>query len=252
MTLRVLIVDDEPVARRGLRRLLSAHTDVKVIAECGDGESAIASIEDLKPDLVLLDVQMPELDGFGVVDAIGARRMPAVIFVTAFDHYALRAFDASAVDYVLKPVESERLARAIDRARERLNGPDETAADRIESLLQAMVRAGLKSYPSRLALRGDGRVRLVSVAEVDWIQAAGNYVELHQDKTVQLMRSSMADIATRLDPSRFFRISRSAIVQIDRVRELQPMFNGDFVVILKNGAKVAGSRRYRAVFDSLL
>lgn len=252
MSLRVLVVDDEPIARRGLLRLLRQETDIEVVEECGDGESAVAAIGRLAPDLVFLDVQMPELDGFAVIEAVGAQRMPAVIFVTAFDQHAVRAFDAQALDYVLKPIDPARFRRALQRARERLARPDGDFVRRLALALGEIDRSGAPRSPGRLAIRSDGRVRLVDVGEVERLVAAGNYVEVHAGARPHLLRETMASLEARLDPARFVRISRAAIIGIGHVREVQPLFNGDFVVIQKSGAKVNGSRRYRAALEKLL
>jgi two-component system LytT family response regulator len=253
VTLRALVVDDEPAARRGLRRKLAAETDLEVVGECGDGASAIAAIGELAPDLVFLDVQMPEVGGFDVVDAVGLERMPAVVFVTAYDRYAVRAFDVHAIDYVLKPVDGERLRLAVRRVREHLRAAAEDAtASRLRALLADVGRPAPPRWAKRLAIKSPGRVTLVDVADVARFEAAGNYVEVHAGAKVQLLRETMASLESRLDPERFVRVSRSAIVSVERVRELQPLFNGDFVVILKEGTQVAGSRRYRAALDRLL
>lgn len=252
MTIRVLIVDDEPVARRGLLRLLRQEPDIDVVEECGDGVSAIAAINALSPDLVFLDVQMPELDGFAVIDAIGAARMPAVVFVTAFDEHAVRAFDAQAIDYLLKPVDPERFRRALQRARAHLAHPDDGLVRRVSEALKLMARREPQQYPARLAIRSEGRVRLLDIADVDRIVAAGNYVEIHAGAKQHLLRETMTSLEARLDPQRFIRVSRAAIVSIAQIREVQPLFNGDFVLLLRNGAQVNGSRRYRAALDVLL
>lgn len=252
MTLRVLIVDDEPLARRGILRLLQQEPDIEVVAECGDGAAAVSAIGALSPDLVFLDVQMPELDGFGVIEAIGGDRMPAVVFVTAFDQHAVRAFDAQALDYVLKPIDPERFHRALQRARAHLAQPDDNFVRRVSEALKSIDRGELRRYPARLAIRSDGRVRLLDIDEVDRIVAAGNYVEVHTSTKQHRLRETMASLESRLDPQRFVRVSRAAFVSIAQIREVQPLFNGDFVVLLKNGAQVNGSRRYRAVLDVLL
>lgn len=252
MTLRVLVVDDEPIARRGLMRLLRAEPDVEVVGECGDGGAAIEAIAALAPDLVFLDVQMPERDGFAVIEAIGAAPRPAVVFVTAFDHHAVRAFDAQALDYVLKPVDPERFSRALQRARQRLARPDEGFVRRVSEALKLIGHGGPAKYPERLAIRTDGRVRLVDLAEVDRMVAAGNYVEIHAGARAHLLRETLTSLEARLDPQRFVRVSRAAMVSVAQIREVQPLFNGDFVVLLKGGAQVTGSRRYRAALDVLL
>lgn len=252
MSIRVLIVDDEPIARRGIMRLLRQEEDIEVIGEYGDGATAAAAIGTLAPDLVFLDVQMPELDGFGVIEAVGADRMPAVVFVTAFDQHAVRAFDSQALDYVLKPIDPERFRRALQRARARLAHPDDGFVRRVALALGAIDRAEVRRYPSRLAIPSEGRVRLLDIDEVDRIVAAGNYVEVHSGAKQHLLRETMASLEARLDPQRFVRVSRAAIVGIAHVREVQALFNGDFVVILKNGAQANGSRRYRSALERLL
>lgn len=252
--IRVLIVDDEPIARRGIRQHLRGEADLEVIGECGDGAAAIDAITELAPDLVFLDIQMPEVGGFDVIEAIGVARMPAVVFVTAYDEHALRAFDVHAVDYVLKPIDRHRFSTAVERARRRLaHAPgqlDRHLDRRIAAVLGELGRPA-QDHAKRLAIKGDGRVILVDVDEVDRLEAAGNYVEVHSGARHHLVRETMASLEARLDPARFVRVSRSSIVNADRVRELQPMFSGDFVVVLRDGTKVAGSRRYRAAFDRL-
>ena len=248
--IRVLIVDDEPIARRGVRQQLRSEPDLEVIAECGDGAAAIDAITELAPDLVFLDIQMPEVGGFDVVEAIGVARMPAVVFVTAYDEHALRAFDVHAVDYVLKPIDRHRFRTAVERARRRLVRAPGEIDRRIAAALGELGRPA-QDYAKRLAIKGDGRVFLVDVDEVDRLEAAGNYVEVHSGARRHLMRETMVSLEARLDRARFVRVSRSSIVNADRVRELQPMFNGDFVVVLRDGTKVAGSRRYRAALDVL-
>ena len=209
-----------------------------------------SAITGLAPDLVFLDIQMPEVGGFDVVEAIGVARMPAVVFVTAYDEHALRAFDVHAVDYVLKPIDRHRFRTAVERARRRLAHAPGQLDRRIAAALGELGRPA-HDYAKRLAIKGDGRVILVDVDEVDRLEAAGNYVEVHSGARHHLVRETMASLEARLDPARFVRVSRSSIVNALCVRELQPMFNGDFVVVLRDGTKVAGSRRYRAAFDML-
>lgn len=252
MSIRALIVDDEPVARRGIVRLLAREQDVDVIEQCSDGAGAVAAITRRAPDLVFLDVQMPELDGFGVIEAVGAQRMPAVVFVTAFDQHAVRAFDAQALDYVLKPIDPERFHRAVERARLHLGRGDEDFVRRVALALDTIKRGDTRRYPARLAIRSDGRVRLLDIDEVDRIVGAGNHVEVHAGPQRHLLRESLTRLEARLDPERFVRVSRAAIVGIDHVREVQPLFDGDFVVILKSGAQTGGSRRYRTALERLL
>ena len=249
--IRVLIVDDEPVARRRVRRLLRSAADVVVAGESGDGASALDMIRELSPDVVLLDVQMPELDGFGVLEALSPDEIPVIIFVTAYDEYALRAFDVHALDYVLKPVDAERLATALGRARARL---DERRGARLDDRVIALLRtiAPDRKHLTRIPVRADGRVHLLDLADVDWIGAADNYVTLHAGSREYLIRDTMGRLERELDPDRFVRVHRSSIVQIDRVRELLPDFHGDFTLILRTGTRLTLSRNYRAKLEARL
>jgi two-component system, LytTR family, response regulator len=246
------IVDDESVARRGIRQHLSGESDIEIIAECADGATAVAAIAELQPDLVFLDLQMPELGGFDVIESVGLARMPAVIFITAFDQFALRAFDVHAIDYVLKPIEAERFARALQRAREHLLRPAEQLSQSIAAALKELDRAAPRSWSRRLAIRSAGRIVLIEARDIDRCEAAGNYVEVHVGPKAHLVRETMTSLESRLDPQQFVRISRSSIVNIERVRELHPMFSGDFVAVLADGARIVGSRRFREPLDALL
>jgi two-component system LytT family response regulator len=241
MTLRILIVDDESVARRRIRRLLAAERDLTVIGECGDGESAIASITADRPDLVFLDVQMPERDGFEVLQAIPPPELPAILFVTAFDRYALRAFDVHAIDFLLKPFTRERFRIALARARERLERRDRDAG---LAALAASLRERQR-YLSRVPVRTAGRIVLVDLATVDWLEAADNYVRLHVHKREYLLRETLMSLEAQLDPDRFARIHRSVIVQIDRIVELHRATHGDFDVLLRDGTRLTLSRTWR-------
>lgn len=233
MTIRALIVDDELLACRRLRRLLRAEADVAVVGECADGDSALAAIRREGPDLVFLDVQMPGVDGLSLLDKVapgGVARRPEVVFVTAHDQYAARAFDHAAVDYVLKPIVPERLREAVRRARLRLaKGDTEAPAPPLD----------------RLLVRERGRAFFVRTEDVDWVEAAGNYARLHQGRRVHAVRTALSALERRLDPRRFRRVSRSALVNVDRVAEIQPWFHGDGLVILQSGTRVRLSRRYR-------
>jgi two-component system LytT family response regulator len=242
MTLRVIIVDDEPPARTRLRRFLDAHADVEVLAECGDGATAVQAIESTEPDLVLLDVQMPELDGFEVLRALDMPRLPAVVFVTAYDQYALRAFAVHALDYVLKPVEPDRLADALAHARHRI-AEQRSAAAGLAGLLRELRSDG--SYLVRIPVRSENKVKIVDLADVDWIGAADNYVTLHSRGREYLVRDTIAAIERRLDPRVFVRVHRSTIVRIDRIADLTPDTHGDFTIRLKDGAVLSMSRTYR-------
>jgi two-component system, LytTR family, response regulator len=251
MTIRVLIVDDEPVARRRLRRLLRSATDVVIAGECGDGATALDMIRELSPDVVLLDVQMPELDGFELLQTMSPEEIPVIIFVTAYDQYALRAFEVHALDYVLKPVEADRLATAISRARVRLAARTDARLDeRMLALLETLAPG--RKHLTRIPVRTEGRVHVLDLADVDWIGAADNYVTLHVGPREYLIRDTMGRLERELDPDRFIRVHRSSIVQIDRVRELLPDFHGDFTLVLKNGTELTLSRGYRAKLEAVL
>lgn len=272
---RTLIVDDEPLARTRLRELLGDEEDVQIVAECGNGSDAVAAIVREQPDLVLLDIQMPELDGFGVVRAVGVDRMPAVVFVTAHDEHAVAAFEVHAVDYVLKPVDQDRFAEALRRAKHRIAAAAAGAAGRdaerdlrqrlaaLVAEVSAAVASGAATPPAgspvagsggvpRLAVKGEGRVVFVRTPDVDWIEAMDNYVRLHVGREVHVMRETLSSLETRLSGSTFLRIHRSTIVNVDRIREVQPWFAGDYVVILADGTKLTTGRRYRAAVQALL
>jgi two-component system LytT family response regulator len=243
-TIRVLLADDEPLARERLRTLLAREDGLEVVAECPNGLETIASIGKLSPDLVFLDIQMPGATGFDVIEAIGPARMPLVIFVTAFDQYALKAFDVHALDYLLKPFDRERFHEALVRARQHLER--RTNGDLERRLLELV--QDLKTPAQRLerfVIKSGGRVFFVRADEIDWIEAAGNYVKLHVGGESHLFRETMNALESRLDSDVFFRIHRSHIVNIERVKELQPWFNGEYVVFLKNGTRLTLSRGYR-------
>jgi two-component system LytT family response regulator len=241
---RVLIADDEPLARERLRMLLATEDWVDVAAECATGAEAVAAIQKLKPDLVFLDVQMPGASGFDVIDSVGVDRMPPVVFVTAYDRYALRAFDVHALDYLLKPFDRERFQQALSRARQHLERRD---AGELQRRLLELVQ-DLRSSPQRperFVIKTGGRVFFVRTDEIDWIEAAGNYVKLHVGSEAHLLRQTMNALEAQLDPDHFFRIHRCHIVNIERVKELQPWFNGEYVVFLRSGARLTLSRGYR-------
>jgi two-component system, LytTR family, response regulator len=261
--LRVLIVDDEPLARAQLRELLADQPDLEVVAECGNGAEAVTRIEQDEPDLVLLDIQMPEIDGFGVVRAVGPERMPPVIFVTASDAHAVRAFDVHAADYVLKPVDRDRLLEAIERAKPRLGRTAEYEEEqairtRLAALVTEVTAAVTKASSAgragvaRLAVKGDGRVVFVRTADVDWIEAMDNYVRLHVGREKHVIRETLSHLEQRLPAQSFLRIHRSTIVNVDRIREVQPWFAGDYVLILGDGTKLTTGRLYRKAVRELL
>ncbi len=249
MTIRTLIVDDEPLARARIRRFLEDEADVELIGECTNGLEAVDSIRKIKPDLVFLDIQMPEKDGFEVLKMLGSD-VPTVIFVTAYDTYALQAFDVHALDYLLKPFGRERLQRALTRAREQIERRRFGDLDeRIASLIADLKPE--KKFLERLVVKSVGRVFFLKVDEIDWIEAAGNYVKLHTGSEAHMIRETMNGIEAKLDPERFLRIHRSTVVNIDRIKELQPMFSGDYAVIMTNGTELALSRNYRERFIEL-
>jgi two-component system, LytTR family, response regulator len=250
--LRTLIVDDEPLARGRLRQLLDEEPDIEIIGECEDGVEALETIREQRPDLVLLDVQMPELDGFGMLAELGQENMPAIIFVTAHDQFALRAFEVHALDYLLKPFDAERLQMSLKRARAWL---ERRGSDDLGSRLTAMLmdlRGGAGKAQDRLAVKSSGRVVLLKHEEIDWIEASDNYVNLHVGKESHLLRETMNSLEQRLPSDRFLRISRSTIVNLDRVRELQPLFHGEYSVILRDGTRLSLSRGYRDRLSMLL
>lgn len=241
MTLRALIVDDEPIARRRIRRLLR-DADVDVVGQCGDGASAVEAVRSIKPDVLFLDVQMPELDGFEVVQALGSESLPAVVFVTAFDQYALRAFDVHALDYLLKPVEADRLLQALDRVRQWRATHRESQDPRLAALLTQLTAD--RRFLKRVPVRVDDRLVVVDLADVDWISAADNYVTLHVGKRELLMRSTLTGLHRDLDPQQFVRIHRSTIVQLNRIRELIPESHGDYTIVLKDGTTLSLTRGF--------
>jgi len=249
MSIRALVVDDEPLARRAIRRFLGKHTGVVVIGECGDGESAVRAIRGKKPDLVFLDIQMPEMDGFQVLSEIGATEMPATIFVTAYDRYALRAFDANAVDYLLKPVGKERFERALTRAKRRVAG--ELKPDEVHRILSSLERLAAQTYPDRLAIPKSGRVLFVATKDIDWIEAEGNCVRLHFGNREHELRQTLTELEEKLRPTDFLRIHRSTIVNIERIKEVQAWFHGHHRVLLENGTELRMSRYQREMARKL-
>jgi two-component system LytT family response regulator len=262
--LSVVIVDDESVARARLRRLLSDEPDMEVVAECANGRDAVNTILERSPDLVFLDIEMPELSGFEVLRALPEETTPAFVFVTAFNSYALDAFAVDALDYLLKPFDAERFQVTVRRARERLaqrGGQQELlSAIREISETQREIRAAVTQLPEgaaapranyleRIAVKTDGRVFFVRVEEIDFMESAANYVKLHAGSDTHLIRERLGDLAARLDPSRFTRIHRSTIVNLDKIKEIQPWFSGDALVILRGGQKLRLSRMFRSSLE---
>lgn len=247
--LRVLIVDDERPARAKLRRLVSAAPDVEAVFEAGDGAAAIDLVRIESPDIVLLDVQMPGVDGFGVVEAIAPDERPVIVFVTAFDEYALRAFDASAIDYVLKPYDAERFALAFARARERVGARDATARNRDLERMLAELRERRRPL-DRMLVEDGSRMILLPLARVEWFAADRNYVRIVAGADRYRLRTTLDQLEERLDPRAFVRVHRSTIVRVDQVAALEPWAHGDFEVVLRSGARVRMSRRYRDRLDA--
>jgi two-component system, LytTR family, response regulator len=249
--IRVLLVDDEPIIRRGLRKHLAHHNGYEIVGECCSGRSAVQSIRGLKPDLVFLDVQMPEVDGFGVVREIGARDMPPVIFVTAFDEYLVTAFDANALEYLVKPFDHERFASCVARVEHRIsqkNG-DAVLVDQLASLVEG--RDHRRGW-DRLAIRNSDRITMLQTQEIDWVEAADNYVEIHAGEHVHLMRETLTNLEQRLQPQRFLRVHRSRLVNADRIKELRPLLHGEYELVLHDGTRLTSSRHYRPVLQRLL
>ena len=250
--IRVLVVDDEPLARERVRALLEKEPGFIVTGECSDGMEALECIRRDRPDLVFLDIQMPEMDGLSVLGALEPGMMPEVVFVTAYDRYAIKAFELHALDYLLKPFDNDRFATTLERVRERMRRP--LPPDEVSQRLTALL-AELRPTPKtadRLAVKSGGRVVLVRVEDVDWVESADNYVSLHVGAETHLLRETMNALEARLPLDRFVRVSRSTIVNLDRVKELQPLFHGEYAVILRDGVRLTLSRGYREKLDLLM
>ena len=262
-TIKTLIVDDEPLSRERIRTLLAPQPDVEIVGECGDGRQALAAMQNVRPDLLFLDVQMPDLDGFGLLRAMPAAkesgRLPVVVFVTAYDQYALRAFEVNALDYLLKPFDEERFLQALERARKQVHlagiaqpGSGDGAA--LGRKFFSVVRdAEACAKPAeRLVVRSGGRVFFLRIEEIDWVEAASNYVRIHAGADSHLLRETMNGIEARLDPEKFLRIHRSTIVNVNRVAELKPLFHGDYAVTLCDGTRLTLSRGHRDKLQQFL
>ncbi|MFQ5637374.1 MAG: LytR/AlgR family response regulator transcription factor [bacterium] len=255
--IRTLIVDDEPLARERIRKLLENEPDFEVIGECTHGKEAVSAIRRDPPDLLFLDVQMPELDGFRVLERLRLPHMPAVIFVTAYDRYALKAFEVYALDYLLKPFDRSRFRKALARAKTQI-GQDQTGSMNrkllalLEDLKKDGSQPGGKRYLERLVIRASGRIYFIKIEEIDWFEAAGNYVRLHVGMESHLLRDTMSEMEAKLDPARFLRIHRSTIVNTDRIKEMNTWFNGEYVLILKDGTRLNSSRGYRDKLGAFL
>ena len=240
-----LIVDDEPLARKFIRRMLEKHSSVEIVAECGNGREAVTSILEVKPRLVFLDVQMPEMDGFTTLEILGAECLPQIIFVTAYEQYAIRAFEIHALDYLLKPFDQPRFDKALNRVFEKSADRRQTQTEQrqIAALLENVARK--PHYLERLVVKTGGRIIFLKTTEIVWIQADDKYAHLHTSGKSHLVRQTLGALEAQLDPQKFVRIHRSAIVNIERIKELQTMFTGDHTVVLENGTKLTLSRSYK-------
>jgi two-component system LytT family response regulator len=244
MNLKVVIADDEPLARQRLRQFLRTDPKTELVAECENGTAVVAAIREMSPDLVFLDVKMPELDGFGVLRELDGDRMPAIVFITAHDEFAARAFEIHAVDYLVKPFDRDRFQTALHRVRQRLRG--EAVAQNISSLSDLLSNLGARLKPlEHVTVKSGDRIKLLKVAEIDWVASADNYVELHVGNDTHLLRMTISSLADQLSRNHFARISRSVIVNLDRIKEIRPKSHGDFLIHLRAGAKLDGTRNYR-------
>lgn len=249
--IRTLIVDDESLARGRIRDMLACDASIEIVAECANGEEAIESIQQYSPDLVFLDVEMPGVDGFAVLEGLPADQMPAVIFVTAYDQYAVRAFEVYALDYLLKPFDQERFDKALNRAKAQIT------SERSDAMSERILRAieDIKTKPvhlERLVIKMNGHVFFMKAEEIDWLEAEGNYVRLHSGKESYLLRDTISALESQLDPKKFIRVHRSAIVNVDRIAELQPWFHGEYRIVMREGVQLTLSRTYREKLHELL
>ncbi|HKU77163.1 MAG TPA: response regulator [Pyrinomonadaceae bacterium] len=253
--IKTLIIDDEPLARRNLRVLLEKDPQIEIVDECRNGHEAVKAINTHLPDLIFLDIQMPEMDGFDVLARVGPEQIQAIIFVTAFDQYALKAFEVHALDYLLKPFDDERFAQALERAKSQISASE---IDKLSQRLLALLedRKGSdeqqQSYLTRLMIKTSNRMMLLKVDEIDFIEADGNYAKLHTGRKMHLLREKMNDLEGRLDPAKFVRIHRSIIVNLDRIKEMHPHFNGDYIVVLDDGRQLRLSRSRRENLEARL
>ena len=253
MSLTVLVVDDEPIARHAIVRLLRDDPEIDIVGECGDGISAVGAIRSHSPDLVFLDIQMPAINGMDVVATLGAARMPATVFVTAYEQYAVKAFEANAVDYLVKPFSRERFAATLQRAKARLSAASGVGAQASAQILQALDALRQRDeYLQRIPVRVDEHVVLVAVEDIVWIKAARNTVEIHLVDRMHELRETMTTLAARLDPRHFARVHRSAIVNVRRVKAIHPWFNGHHVVTMDTGQQLRMSRYQNEAFLKLV
>ena len=249
MKIRAMIVEDEPLARERIRLLLREEQDVEIVSECADGADGVAQIEKQNPDLLFLDVQMPEMDGFEVLQNIPAEKLPVVIFTTAFNQHAVRAFDAHALDYLLKPFKPARFKEAVQRARDHIANKQAGTATR--GLLAMLAERSTATQLTRIAVKTDEKILFVAVSDIDSIESAGNYVVAHVGKEEHVLRDTLTNLETKLPPAKFLRVSRSVIVNLERVKELQPMFRGESVVVLKNGRAIPTTHSLREIQEKM-
>lgn len=251
--IRVVVADDEPLARSGVVRLLGRDPEISVVGECADGRVAIEAIADLHPDLVLLDIQMPEIDGFDVIRLVGPDRMPPVVFITAYDQFALKAFEVHAVDYLLKPFDDQRFSTAMARAKQLVrDGGLGPAERRVLARLAGAEPPGQGGWLTRIVVKKTGSTILLPVEDIDWIESADYCVRIHARGRTHVVRETMQRLEERLDPTRFFRVHRSGIVNIDRIKEIQPAFHGDLVLLLHDGSQVRLARSRRSALEERL
>ena len=249
--IRTLVADDEPIARARVVSLLRGEEDIELVCECATGEEARAAIEHEQLDLLFLDIQMPEVTGIDLARTIQTNGEPAVVFVTAYDQYAIRAFEVHALDYLLKPFDEERFQNALQRAKEQLRSESAGALEQRLMALLENLKAG-QSHVDRLLVKASGRVLFLKTDEIDWIEASGNYVRLHVGRESYLFRETMNAMEGKLDPAKFLRIHRSTLVNIDRIKEMQPWFSGEHVILLRDGTELRLSRGYRERFEERL
>ncbi len=247
--IRTLIVDDEPLARERIRTLLQSEPDIEVVGECANGEEAVTALKQQGPDLLFLDVQMPGMDGFEVLHSVEPERLPLVIFVTAYDQHALKAFEVHALDYLLKPFKQARFRQTVQRARQLLGNRDAAAASK--NLLALLGQTLPPEHLTRIPVRNGDRVVFVKTSQLDYIESAGNYVVLHSGKENHVVRETLTALEQKLDPKQFIRISRSALVNVEQIKELQPLFKGEYAVLLQNGKQLTMTRGLREVQEFL-
>jgi two-component system LytT family response regulator len=248
--IRALIVDDEPLARERIRDLLQADPEIRIVGECSNGREALDAFSEKSPDLVFLDVQMPDLDGFGVIEAADPLSLPVIVFVTAYDEYAVKAFEVHALDYILKPFDRDRFHAALTRAKLAVGTDGRDLDQRLVALLEEL--QDKKKHLSRIVVKSGGRIFFVRSEEIDWIEAAGNYVELHVGRDSHLLRETMSALESRLDPKTFLRIHRRIIVNLERIKQFEGVSHGEYVVVLKDGTRLSSSRGYREGLQKLL